>query len=162
MKSSLLPNRTTCAVALVLATLAALLATPAELRAAPAQSPWEAHLAKMAANSKCKAAIFGLDGAQWAGLTQWNPKPDEMKYTLGGFANPDTLRQKGPTLAGVKYMATVLTSDRIALKKSDQGVVLAKTAKAVAVCAFSEKDLSPLQATAAVQGFAHYLQSIGF
>lgn len=127
-----------------------------------AQSGWDAHLAKLNAAVKCRAAMYGHDGIQWAGQSQLKLPADEIKYILQGFTNPNSLFQKGPTIEGLKYMTTRADSTLIMLKHGPQGAVFAKTPKTVVACRFDESATTPANANIAVGKFVDYLATIGY
>jgi hypothetical protein len=124
---------------------------------------WDQYLSKFGKNgAKCKGAIYGLDGTRWtsdaAGVA---PKKGEMQYLIAGFSNPNSLRERGPTLNGVKYMATLVGSNSIIVKKNTGGGAFAKSKKAVAVCMYGA-DMQSGDANAAAQNLASYLSSKGY
>ncbi len=123
---------------------------------------WDAHLEKLTKAIVCKAGLYGLDGVQWAGHAQLNLAADEVKYIIGGFANPGGLFAAGPKIGGVKHMTTRADDSLIILKHGTDGLVAVKTGKAVVFCKFSENDATPAQANIATQNFGDYLKGLGF
>lgn len=128
----------------------------------PALASWDAHLARLTSAIKCKAALFGPDSVQWAGLSQLAPPTAEVRYIVAGFAKPGSLFAAGPTLLAVKYMCTRADAKVILGKRGSDGFVACAGLGTVTLCKFSEADVTPAQALVATQNFVAYMASLGY
>eukprot|EP00310_Coccolithus_braarudii_P016855 CAMPEP_0183359714 /NCGR_PEP_ID=MMETSP0164_2-20130417/53079_1 /TAXON_ID=221442 /ORGANISM="Coccolithus pelagicus ssp braarudi, Strain PLY182g" /LENGTH=124 /DNA_ID=CAMNT_0025533895 /DNA_START=57 /DNA_END=431 /DNA_ORIENTATION=- len=123
-------------------------------------SGWDAHLQKLTAYGVA-AQMHGLDGTKWAGAGV-SDDAAQIKYLIGGFGNPGSLRAKGPTLGNTKYMITRAEGDFIIGKKGAAGFVAVKSKQAVTIAVFNEDKMTPNQANVATQAFKDYLIGLGF
>ncbi|KAG0174499.1 profilin, required for normal timing of actin polymerization in response to thermal stress [Apophysomyces sp. BC1034] len=108
-----------------------------------------------------KAAIFGLNGAQWATTPGFQVQSSEMSEIIAAFADNTTVQANGVHVAGVKYF-TLRADDRsIYGKQKADGVCLVKTLQAVIVGVYVE-GMQAGSCTTVVEGLADYLISVGF
>jgi profilin len=138
------------------------LAGIALVRPVLAQSGWEAHLAKLSKAVKCRPALYGQDGVQWAGHAQVKATAEEIKYLVGGFKTPSVLFASGPKIEGEKYMTTRADERVVVIKHGTHGGVFIKTAKTIVACLFDEATVTPAAALVATNDFAQYMKKLGF
>jgi Profilin len=130
---------------------------------AAAQSGWDTHLAKLKDKQKFTfSAIYGVDGTQWTSTAFGQPTKLETDYLFSGFVNPNALFANGPTLSGIKYMATKVESNLIIGKKGSLGFVAFKSDKAIILGIFNESNISLATANLNILAFGSYMKSIGF
>ncbi|KAF9570727.1 profilin, required for normal timing of actin polymerization in response to thermal stress [Mortierella alpina] len=108
-----------------------------------------------------KAAIFGLDGSQWASSADFKVGAEEVKKLIAAFDKSDDISTNGLYLEGVKYV--YLRSDALAIyaRKGATGVTCAKTGQAVLVGFYTE-NMQGADCNTTVEGLADYLRSHGF
>lgn len=106
--------------------------------------------------------MYGLDGVQWAGMTEVKATRTEIQKIIAGFANPTSIRTTGPTVEGVKYMTTRAEPLLITLKYGSKGAVFAKSTKALTGCLFDETTTTPARALLATLQYVDYLKSFGY
>jgi len=108
-----------------------------------------------------KAAIIGLDGNMWAdgksGLTDPERKKIASYFTKAGI-DGNLAIQGGVTIGGVRFLCLKQDPRSIYGKKGQDGVVVVKTNKCILIGIY-DKDQTPGNATACVEGVADYLIS---
>ncbi|KAI9268011.1 profilin [Phascolomyces articulosus] len=108
-----------------------------------------------------QAAIYGLNGSQWATSPSFQVSATEVQDIVNGFTDNDKVRASGVHVAGVKYL-TLRADDRsIYGKKSADGVCIVKTGQAVLIAVYKE-GIQPGSCTKVVEGLADYLISVGY
>ncbi|KAL1933750.1 hypothetical protein VTP01DRAFT_7840 [Rhizomucor pusillus] len=108
-----------------------------------------------------KAAIYGLNGGQWAVSPGFSLSSNEIQELKNGFTNADQVQASGVHVNGVKYL-TLRADDRsIYGKKGADGVCIVKTNQAILVGVYTE-GIQPGQCTKVVEGLADYLISVGY
>lgn len=132
----------------------------AVLPASAIAAGWEAHLAVMTKSAKCRGAIFGLDATQWAGQNARLAESDNLKALINALNKQTPF--PGTTLYGIHFATTHMDAHSITLKHGADGAVFIKTSKALSMCLFNEKDVTPAAALTATQQLATHLVSIGF
>ena len=63
-------------------------------------SGWDLKLAKLTASVKCRAALYGLDASQWAGVSQVKATNLEIRTIITDFSSSDSLFRSPPTVEG--------------------------------------------------------------
>jgi profilin len=111
---------------------------------------------------KCRAAIYGLDGQQWAGATQVKATLVEIQRIIAGFKNPSLMYSSQPTVEGLRYMTTRAEADVIALKLGSRVAVFGKSNQALTACLADESTTTAAQALMAVTRQVDYMKSIGY
>jgi len=108
-----------------------------------------------------KAAIFGHDGTQWAGTTDFLITVQEIKKITQGFSDASSLRKDGIYISREKYL--VIRADERSLygSKGPVGCVCVKTRQSVLVCVYDEK-IQPGHCSSEVEKLADYLLSCGY
>ncbi|KAI7847348.1 profilin [Circinella umbellata] len=108
-----------------------------------------------------QAAIFGLNGSQWAASPSFQVSATEVQEIISGFNNSDHILSSGVHVAGIKYL-TLRADDRsIYAKKGADGVCLVKTGQAVLIAVY-KKGIQPGSCTKVVEGLADYFISVGY
>ncbi|KAJ1566906.1 profilin, required for normal timing of actin polymerization in response to thermal stress, partial [Cladochytrium tenue] len=108
-----------------------------------------------------KAAIFGLDGTQWAASAGFSVAPQEITALVAAFTDASGIRASGLHISGVKYF-TLRADDRsIYGKQGAGGAVCVKTKQAVLVAVYGEPT-QPGEATKIVEALADYLISVNY
>jgi len=124
---------------------------------------WQAYVDTNLLGTKMvkQAAIFGLDGAKWAGSGQFAVTPVEAKALVAGFKDANALRAGGLHLAGHKYFTLKADDRSIYGKKGAAGVVFVKTGKCVLI-GYYDESIQPGQAASVVEKLADYLIESGY
>ncbi|WP_043267490.1 profilin [Streptomyces sp. CT34] len=107
------------------------------------------------------AAIYGLDGGQWAASRGFALSPEEFHEIKAGFDDPAVLLAGGVHVAGTKYLAIEVDATRVHGKRGAAGVLAEKTKKAVVIGVYNE-NTQPGEANKVVGGVVDYLRSAGF
>ncbi|KAG2216311.1 hypothetical protein INT45_009693, partial [Circinella minor] len=111
--------------------------------------------------SVSQAAIFGLNGSQWAASPSFQVSANEVQDIIAGFSNSEKILESGIHIAGTKYL-TLRADDRsIYGKKGADGVCLVKTNQAVLIAIYKE-GIQPGSCTTVVEGLADYLISVSY
>ncbi|KAI9475732.1 MAG: profilin [Benjaminiella poitrasii] len=108
-----------------------------------------------------QAAIYGLNGGEWAKSAGFQVKPSEVQEIIGAFSNADYVRANGVHVNGVKYLLLRADERSIYGKKNSDGVCIVKTSQAFLVGTYKE-GIQPGNCTKIVEGLADYLISTGF
>ncbi|KAL9709589.1 profilin, required for normal timing of actin polymerization in response to thermal stress [Leucoagaricus gongylophorus] len=108
-----------------------------------------------------EAAIIGLQGGIWAKSQGIQLSPEEEKAIIAGFDKPDQIQANGIRAGGVKYFTLQAGEDNIYGKKGLDGIVLARTKKAILLGTYK----APIQAsetTMIVGRLNDYLRNLGY
>ncbi|KAI8975368.1 profilin [Mycotypha africana] len=108
-----------------------------------------------------QAAIYGLNGGEWAKSAGFQLQPKEIQEITAAFSNADSIRANGIHVNGVKYLTLRADERSIYGKKNSDGVCIVKTGQAILVGTYKE-GIQPGNCTKVVEGLADYLISVGY
>ena len=103
-----------------------------------------------------KAAIFGLDGTQWAASAQFGVKAGEGAAIAAVFKDPPSAFAKGATLEGEKFMAIKSDGRSFYAKKGSSGFSAVKTNQCILLGFYDDK-IQPGANANVVEKLADYL-----
>ena len=107
------------------------------------------------------AAIFGVEGGQWATSAGFTVSAAEAATLTAGYKDPSKLRADGLTIAGVKYFVLRADDRSIYGKKGTGGIITVKTGRAVIIAVYGDS-LQPGQAANVAEKLADYLIDAGY
>ncbi|KAF9432709.1 profilin, required for normal timing of actin polymerization in response to thermal stress [Entomortierella beljakovae] len=108
-----------------------------------------------------KAAIFGLDGSNWASTPGFNITSAEAQELSKAFLDTTEVAANGLSLEGVKFVFLRAGDNNILARKGATGVCCAKTNQAMLIGYYNET-MQAGEANIVVQGLADYLIGLNY
>ncbi|KAI8059944.1 profilin [Gilbertella persicaria] len=108
-----------------------------------------------------QAAIYGLNGGEWAKSAGFQLSSNEVKEITDAFSNSEGVLASGVHVNGVKYLTIRAEENLIYAKKGAEGICIAKTNQAFLVGTYKE-GIQPGNCNKVVEGLADYLKSVGY
>lgn len=110
---------------------------------------------------KC-AAIFGFHGYIYAKSANFNYPTDELLQIFYGFTDTDNLLKIGVWIDGQKYVPVKADEHIIHGRKSDGGVMCAKTASAVVIGLYDDENIQTEEACNLIERLGKKLITSGY